>query len=770
MKEMKKLSLPPTDVVRFDEGTFRSEQTTKGVKMKKISNASLKFFFGLALIAAPLLAFQLQGSDVQAQSSYFTSRGCVDCHSAPTVATCAGCHQHSGTLTATTNKTTSYAPGETVTVTLTSSGARSGWIGARLYNQSGVEIARSTGAQSGMGGSTVYPAVLSAPAPATAGTFNWRIAYFGNENGTGTGDVHSEKSVTVPVTVASVAPPADTAAPVVSFTLPATATSLTVPVSSFSATDNVAVTGYLITTSSTVPAASATGWTATAPTSVTAVAGSNTFYAWAKDAAGNVSAVKSATVVVSLPDTVAPVVSFSLPATATNLTIVVSSFTATDNVSVTGYLITTSSTVPAASATGWTATAPASVTAAVGSNTFYAWAKDAAGNVSAARSATVVVSIPDTIAPVVSFSLPATATSLTVPVSGLSASDNVAVTGYLINKVATPPAASAAGWTASAPTSVTAVEGSNIFYAWAKDAAGNVSAAKSASVTVTIAPAADTTLPALTISSLANGAYTNKVTLNISGNASDEGGIKSVTVNDQAVSVNADGSFSYALTLVEGVNTITTIATDNAGNQQVDTRTVTFDLNAPVLAVSAPADNSTTTQSFITVTGTISETSTVSISVNGGSPQSAAITGNTYSATVNLVAGINTIDITATDQAGNTTSAKRTVTYDNSTSTFTLAVTYPAQDITTRKSSLTLKGTVVDASSNVKVNITMDGRSYSPVVVNGEFQQRLNFRRAKLYAITVTATDDAGNSSTVNRNVIYRPANSDRDDDERDDD
>jgi hypothetical protein len=375
-----------------------------------------------------------------------------------------------------------------------------------------------------------------------------------------------------------------------------------------------------------------------------------------------------------------------------------------------------------------------------------------------------VVSIPDTIAPVVSFALPATATSLTVPVSSLSASDNVAVTGYLINKVATPPTASAAGWTASAPTSVTAVAGSNTFYAWAKDAAGNVSAAASASVTVTIAPAADTTLPALTISSLANGAYTNKATLNISGTASDAGGIKSVTVNGQAVTVNADGSFSYALTLVAGANTITTIATDNAGNQQVDTRTVTFDLNAPVLAVSAPADNSTTTQSFITVTGTISETSTVSISVNGGSPQTAAVTGTTYSATVNLVAGVNTIDITATDQAGNTSSAKRTVTYDNSTSTFTLAVTYPAQDITTRNSSLTLKGTVVDASSNVKVSITMEGKSYSPSVVNGEFQQRLNFNRAKLYAITVTATDDAGNSSTVNRNVIYSPSRAARHD------
>src|SRR5512133_679324 len=1039
MKEMKQLSLPPTDVVRFDEGTLCSEQTTKGVKMTKISNASLKFFFGLALIAAPLVAFQLQGSDVQAQSTYFTSRGCSGCHSTPVVATCNGCHHHgNANLSATANKT-SYAPGETVTVTLTG-GTRTGWIGARLYNQSGVEIARPTGNQSGMGSSTTFPAVLSAPAPLTAGTYTWKMAYFGNLDGSGTGDVHGEQAVNVTITVAAAVdavapvvtfalpatstsltvpvsslsatdnvavtgylvnkvatPPAasatgwtataptsvtavagsntfyawakdaagnvsavksatvvvslpDTIAPVVSFALPATATSLTVPVSSFSATDNVAVTGYLITTSSTVPAASATGWSATAPTSVTAVAGSNTFYAWAKDAAGNVSAVKSATVVVSLPDTIAPVVSFTLPATATSLTVPVSSFSATDNVAVTGYLITTSSTVPAASATGWSATAPTSVTAVAGSNTFYAWAKDAAGNVSAVKSATVVVSLPDTIAPVVSFTLPATATSLSVPVSSFSATDNVAVTGYLIttsstvpaasatgwsasaptsvtavagsntfyawakdaagnvsavksatvvvslpdtiapvvnfslpatatnltivvssftatdnvavtgylinkvatppaasatgwtatapasvtavegsntyyawakdaagnvsavksatvvvtippvadttapvvsfalpvtatsltvpassliatdnvavtgyliNKVATPPTASAAGWTASAPTSVTAVEGSNIFYAWAKDAAGNVSAAKSASVTVTIAPAADTTPPTLSLSTLANGEHTTKVTLNISGNASDASGIKSVTVNGQAVTVNADGSFSYALPLVDGVNTITTIATDNAGNQQVDTRTITFDINAPLLAVSAPADNSNTTQSFSAVTGTINETSTVSISVNGGSPQSAAISGNTYSATVNLVAGVNTIDITATDQAGNTSSAKRTVTYDNSTSTFTLAVTYPAQDITTRNSSLTLKGTVVDAASNVKVVITMDGRTYSPAVVNGEFQQRLSFNKAKLYAISVTATDDAGNSSTVNRNVIYRPSRGD---------
>jgi hypothetical protein len=574
MKEIHTTSTRTTAGEQLHVGTFRSGQTNKGDLMNKVRKATMQFFLALALVAAPLAAFQLLGTEAMAQSSYFTSRGCSGCHGSPVVATCNGCHHHgNANLSATTDKT-SYAPGETVTVTLTG-GSRTGWIGARLYNQSGVEVARPTGNQSGMGSATTFPAVLSAPAPLTAGTFTWKMAYFGNQDGSGSGDVHAEQAVNVTFTVASVAPPADTSAPVVTF------------------------------------------------------------------------------------------------------------------------------------------------------------------------------------------ALPATATSLTVPVASLSATDNVGVTGYLVNKVATPPAASAAGWTASAPASVTAVAGSNTFYAWAKDAAGNVSAAQSASVTVTAAPAADTTLPALTISALANGSYTNKVTLNVSGSATDASGIKSVTVNNQAVIVNADGSFSHALTLAAGVNTITTIATDNAGNQQIDTRTVTYDLNVPVLAVTAPADNSTTIQSFLNVTGTISEAATVAVSVNNGSPQTAAISGSTFNATVNLVSGVNTIDITATDLAGNSANAKRTVTYDNSTSQFTLAVTSPVQDITTRNSTLTIRGTIVDATSRVNVTVTMNGRTYTPKVDDGAFRQRLTFTKAGLYAITVTATDASGNSSTVTRNVIYRPVSRD---------
>jgi hypothetical protein len=76
---------------------------------------------------------------------------------------------------------------------------------------------------------------------------------------------------------------ADTTAPVVTaFTMPTTATSLTVAVTTFTATDATAVTGYLITSSATAPTAGDAGWTTTAPTTYTfAAAGAQTAYAWA---------------------------------------------------------------------------------------------------------------------------------------------------------------------------------------------------------------------------------------------------------------------------------------------------------------------------------------------------------------------------------------------------------------------------------------------------------------------------------------------------------
>jgi len=121
-----------------------------------------------------------------------------------------------------------------------------------------------------------------------------------------------------------------------SFVVTTPANNLNIPITSFRATDDVAVTGYLITTSSTVPAAGAVGWNGTAPITYTvSSAGSYTLYPWAKDAAGNVSAVFVAPRAVVV-DTTVPRVTFitGVNLNPTNLASV--SFTVTFSESVTG--------------------------------------------------------------------------------------------------------------------------------------------------------------------------------------------------------------------------------------------------------------------------------------------------------------------------------------------------------------------------------------------------------------------------------------------------
>ena len=366
----------------------------------------------------------------------------------------------------------------------------------------------------------------------------------------------------------------DTTPPTVTaFTIPATATTLTVPITAFTAADNVGVTGFLVTTSATTPSATASGWSATAPGSYTVTsAGANTLYAWAKDAAGNVSASRSATVTVTLADTTPPTVTaFSIPATATTLTVPITAFTATDNVGVTGYLVTESATPPSATATGWSATAPGSYTfTSAGAKTLYAWAKDAASNVSASKKATVTITLADTTPPTVTaFTIPATATTLTVPITTFTATDNVAVTGYLITETATTPSATASGWSATAPGSYTFTSaGAKTLYAWAKDAASNVSASKKATVTITLA---DTTPPTVTAFTIPATATTLTVPIT-TFTATDNVGVTGYFVSESAATPSATASgwsatapASYSFTSA-GAKTLYAWAKDAAGN------------------------------------------------------------------------------------------------------------------------------------------------------------------------------------------------------------
>jgi hypothetical protein len=218
-------------------------------------------------------------------------------------------------------------------------------------------------------------------------------------------------------------------------------------------------------------------------------AGSYYFAATAYNSSGGESTDSNEVMKTVAADTTPPVVTaFSIPDTSASLTIQINTVTATDNVGVTGYLVNESPTKPLATAGGWTSTAPASHTfTTAGSKTLYAWAKDAAGNVSASRSATVTITLTDTTAPIVSsFTVPSPATSVNVPITRIVATDNVKVTGYMVTVTSTAPSASATGWTATPPTSYRVAKKGATYtlYAWTRDAAGNVSKSLSATVKV----------------------------------------------------------------------------------------------------------------------------------------------------------------------------------------------------------------------------------------------------------------------------------------------
>jgi predicted CxxxxCH...CXXCH cytochrome family protein len=142
-----------------------------------------------ALVGAALLAGLPW--DALASPGMF-EQTCIACHPTSVAGvTCAGCHAHGVHGTAarsdinfkgTTNKT-SYAAGETVTVTL-DGGDQAGWLRTLLLDQKGVELGRTTGPNT-MGGGPALPVTLSGPAPAATGMYTWQVRWFGNRYDSG---------------------------------------------------------------------------------------------------------------------------------------------------------------------------------------------------------------------------------------------------------------------------------------------------------------------------------------------------------------------------------------------------------------------------------------------------------------------------------------------------------------------------------------------------------------------------------------------------------
>lgn len=161
---------------------------------------------------------------------------------------------------------------------------------------------------------------------------------------------------------------------------------------------------------------------------------------------------------------------------------------------------------------------------------------------------------------------------------GITIDSGSKVTGESITKTAIT-----GGYQCSyTPTSALS-DGSHTIKIDASDYDGNAATQKSVTFKV------DTVPPTLSITAPTDGLITNNSAVTVTGTTNDATSspvtvtIKLNSGSAQSVTVNADGTFSKALTLVEGQNTITVVATDTAGKKTTVTRTVTLDTGAPVI-------------------------------------------------------------------------------------------------------------------------------------------------------------------------------------------
>lgn len=354
------------------------------------------------------------------------------------------------------------------------------------------------------------------------------------------------------------------------------------------------VSHYAVTSTNVVPSS---GWQAGNTFSLSA---NGTWYAWARDSLGNVSATKSFTV--SRVDAIAPVISeVVLPTnwTASATAIVVASDTGSD---IAGYTLTQSSTVPSG---GWQTSPELTISS---NGMYYVWAKDNAGNTAYKN---FYFSKIDADGPVISGVSVSNSWALS-NTAVINASDAASgVTAYSTNTSSGSPPSG--GWQSSNIIEITA---NGTYFAWSRDAVGNVSEPYEFTISKV-----DNTAPIITsVNVPSNWGKTNIVTLN----ALDIGsGISAYAVTTDSSSPPSEGWESSRNFDITDNGTYFAWTRDSVGNVSVAYEfTVTkVDTTIPVISsVTVPSTWATSSTIMVNASDAGSGVAAYAVTTNGNSP------------------------------------------------------------------------------------------------------------------------------------------------------
>lgn len=196
----------------------------------------------------------------------------------------------------------------------------------------------------------------------------------------------------------------------------------------------------------------------------------------------------------------------------------------------------------------------------------------------------------------------------------------------------------------------------------------------------------ETVAPVITILSPTSGALVTNSQQPVAFTVTDESGGSGLDISSLAIKVDgttvSTGITTGAITngysvtytppsaLSDGSHTVVMNISDFDGNAATQkSTTFTVDTVAPTLNVTSPTDNAITAAAACVVAGTTNDATSspvaVAITLNGVSQGNATVTGGSFSKTITLAEGANTIIVMATDGAGKTTSVTRHVTLDS---------------------------------------------------------------------------------------------------------
>lgn len=234
-----------------------------------------------------------------------------------------------------------------------------------------------------------------------------------------------------------------------------------------------------------------------------------------------------------------------------------------------------------------------------------------------------------------------------------------------------------------------------------------------------------------------------------------------------ATSYNQPGGY-YNVT-VEATNTAGTVGTADASTLD-GLKFYVEETVAPVITIISPSDGAYVSNAQQPVIFTVVDDAggsgvdldSVVVKLDGTAVASSTITHSaitngyqfTYTPASAMGDGSHTVTVNASDNDGNAATEKST-TFKVDTVPPTLNVTSPTEGLVTATQTLTVAGTTNDATSSpVTITIKLNNVDQGEVTVqsNGAFSKSVTLNEGA-NTIVITATDAAGKTSTVTRNV-----------------